>query len=168
MRLSPKHAGIAEWGRVYSPTLAARAVRQWARTPHLVTAGLKLSQDLRGLTVSTVGKRLENLSMEDLEDFTPRAETVPVQAKTNEWSEVSSNGTSTTSSTIAATKDLLGAEAFSPMKEEDPMCMVRALMKSQLNDVEANTLRRLVDEVMDALGPERVGEEWEPSDWFDD
>ncbi|XP_075549458.1 uncharacterized protein LOC142583061 isoform X2 [Dermacentor variabilis] len=128
----------------------------------------QLSQDLRGLTVSTVGKRLENLSMEDLEDFTPRAETVPVQAKTNEWSEVSSNGTSTTSSTIAATKDLLGAEAFSPMKEEDPMCMVRALMKSQLNDVEANTLRRLVDEVMDALGPERVGEEWEPSDWFDD
>ncbi|XP_075549461.1 PTB domain-containing engulfment adapter protein 1-like isoform X1 [Dermacentor variabilis] len=81
------------------------------------------SQDLFGLTVPTVGTRLENLSMDDLEDFNPRAETEQVQAKTNGCSEVSTNGTSDTPSSIAAAKDLFGAEPFSPTKEEDPFGM---------------------------------------------
>uniref|UniRef100_A0A023GCK0 Putative gulp engulfment adaptor ptb domain protein n=1 Tax=Amblyomma triste TaxID=251400 RepID=A0A023GCK0_AMBTT len=79
------------------------------------------SQDLLSLMGPTVGTRLENLSMDDLEDFNPRAEMEPTQAKTNGCTtEASTNGTS---DTVAAAKDLFGAEPFSPSKEEDPFGM---------------------------------------------
>uniref|UniRef100_A0A023FIT1 Putative gulp engulfment adaptor ptb domain protein n=1 Tax=Amblyomma cajennense TaxID=34607 RepID=A0A023FIT1_AMBCJ len=81
------------------------------------------SQDLLSLMVPTVGTRLENLSMDDLEDFNPRAEMEPAQAKTNGCTEASTNGTSDTPSGVAAGKDLFGAEPFSPSKEEDPFGM---------------------------------------------
>lgn len=70
------------------------------------------SQDLLGLMVPTVGTRLENLSMDDLEDFNPRAEPA---AKVNGCTdEATTNGTA---------KDLFGQEPFSPSKEEDPFGM---------------------------------------------
>lgn len=72
---------------------------------------LQPSQDLLGLMVPTVGTRLENLSMDDLEDFNPRAETPKVNGCTD---EASTNGTA---------KDLFGQEPFSPSKEEDPFGM---------------------------------------------
>ncbi|KAG0423619.1 hypothetical protein HPB47_000613 [Ixodes persulcatus] len=74
------------------------------------------SQDLLGLTLPTVGTKLENLAVDDLEDFNPRAE-LEAPPKSNGYC---TNG----NSELPYAKDLFGAEPFSPSKETaDPFGM---------------------------------------------
>lgn len=83
--------------------------------PRTVDQGLH-SQDLLGLTLPTVGTKLENLAVDELEDFNPRAEPL-APARSN---GVCTNG----NSEDFEPKDLFGAEPFSPGKETaDPFGM---------------------------------------------
>ncbi|XP_064463983.1 PTB domain-containing engulfment adapter protein 1-like isoform X1 [Ornithodoros turicata] len=68
------------------------------------------SVDLLDITMPTVGTKLENLAVDDLEDFDPRAPTPPPPSMKNGCA----NG-----------KDLFGAEPFSPKEPvaEDPFGM---------------------------------------------
>lgn len=71
------------------------------------------SLDLIDITLPTVGTRLENLAVDDLEDFDPRAPTPPPPSVENGCL----NGT--------ASRDPFGAEPFSPMEKvaDDPFGM---------------------------------------------